>query len=66
MEEKIEIYRYSYSLSGSPNLVVELPALEEDELNEVEQLFQLILGVQRRRHVTIPTADEVYGIMGGE
>jgi hypothetical protein len=64
--EEIEVSRYSYSLPGRPNLEILLPALLADEVDDVEQIFQLVLGVQRRRHITIPTAAEVYGILGGE
>ena len=60
---EIRVFRYSWSLSGRPNLEVFLPELLEDEIDEVEQLFQLILGIQRRMHMRLPTADEVYGIL---
>jgi hypothetical protein len=62
-ETQIKTYRYSWSLPGRPNLEVFLPELEGEEINEVESLFQMILGVQRRRHMRIPSAEEVYGIL---
>lgn len=50
------IWRYQYSLPGRPtDLLLTMPTLSAEEIDEVEAFFALVIRGQRRNHQPLDT-----------